>query len=104
MMPATTHVPPGRRICEATRSRPHHTIAGVAISNPDKVLFPDIGLTKRELCEYYEAIAPLMLPHVSGRPLTLVRCPTARVASASIRSTRRTRSPTWVDRIEVPGQ
>lgn len=47
-------------------------VAGVSISHPDRVLDPT-GLTKLELARYYEAIAERMLPHVSGRPLTLVR-------------------------------
>jgi bifunctional non-homologous end joining protein LigD len=50
-------------------------VAGVTLSNPDRVLYPDQGITKQELAAYYEAIAPLMLPHVAGRPLVLVRCP-----------------------------
>ena len=50
-------------------------VAGVAISNGDKVLYPEDGITKRTLARYYEAIGELMLPHVAGRPLTLVRCP-----------------------------
>ena len=52
-----------------------HRVAGVAISNGDKVLYPEDGITKRTLARYYEAIGELMLPHVAGRPLTLVRCP-----------------------------
>jgi bifunctional non-homologous end joining protein LigD len=50
-------------------------VVGVTLSNPDRVLYPDQGITKQELAAYYEAIAPLMLPHVAGRPLVLVRCP-----------------------------
>ena len=49
--------------------------AGVRITNPGKVLYPRQKLTKRDLLDYYEAIAPLMLPHLKGRPLSLVRCP-----------------------------
>jgi bifunctional non-homologous end joining protein LigD len=45
------------------------------LSNPDKVLYPDIGLTKAGLADYYDQVAEWMLPHVLGRPLTLVRCP-----------------------------
>ena len=45
------------------------------ITHPDKLLFPADGITKRELAAYYEAIAPLMLPHVRGRPVTLERFP-----------------------------
>jgi bifunctional non-homologous end joining protein LigD len=44
-------------------------------SHPDKVLFPKQNLTKQDLVAYYEQIAPWMLVHVAGRPLSLVRCP-----------------------------
>jgi bifunctional non-homologous end joining protein LigD len=54
------------------------TIAGVALTNPDRVLYPEQGITKQTLAAYYEAIAPLMLPHLAGRPLVLVRCPEGR--------------------------
>jgi len=45
------------------------------VTNPDRVFYPEDGYTKKDLVEYYEAAAPLMLPHLAGRPLTLVRCP-----------------------------
>lgn len=45
------------------------------LSNPDKVLFPRDGITKRDVWEYYTTIAPLILPHLAGRPLTLQRYP-----------------------------
>lgn len=51
------------------------TIAGVSLSHPDKVLFPDVGLTKRDLAEHYVRVAERMLPHVEDRLLSLVRCP-----------------------------
>ncbi|HEY4304875.1 MAG TPA: non-homologous end-joining DNA ligase [Gemmatimonadaceae bacterium] len=43
------------------------------ITHPEKVMFPDDGITKGELASYYADIAPLMLPHLSGRPLTMER-------------------------------
>jgi len=46
-----------------------------AISHPEKVLFPADGITKGELAAYYEAIAPLMVPHIDGRPVTMERFP-----------------------------
>jgi len=49
--------------------------AGVTLTHPNKVLVADAGLTKIALARYYEAIAPLMLPHLHGRPLMLLRCP-----------------------------
>ncbi len=55
-------------------------VAGVRLSNPDKVLFKPGGadvpeVTKLDLARYYEIVSPLMLPYLEGRPLTLVRCP-----------------------------
>ena len=51
------------------------TFDGVTLTNPDRVLFPDIGLTKLDLARYYETVAPYMLPYVVRRPISLVRCP-----------------------------
>ena len=53
-------------------------LEGVRLTSPDKVLYPEQGVTKRDLAEYYLAVAPVMLPHVARRPITLVRCPTGR--------------------------
>jgi bifunctional non-homologous end joining protein LigD len=54
-------------------------ILGVTISNPDKVLWPDAGdgrpVTKREFAEYLAAVGEWLLPHIAGRPCSLVRCP-----------------------------
>jgi bifunctional non-homologous end joining protein LigD len=50
-------------------------IAGIKLTHPDRILYPDQGVTKRELAHYYEAVADWILPHIEGRPLTLVRCP-----------------------------
>src|SRR6266702_6937444 len=47
----------------------------VKITRPDKVLLPDDRITKRDLINYYRRIAPWMLPHLRGRPLTLERFP-----------------------------
>src|SRR5215203_510046 len=50
-------------------------IAGVRFTNPEKVLYPEQAVTKRELAVYYSRIADWILPHIADRPLTLVRCP-----------------------------
>lgn len=50
----------------------------VVISSRNRVIFPDSGQTKGELADYYEAIAPLMLPFAAHRPISLVRCPQGR--------------------------
>jgi len=51
------------------------TVAGVTLSHPDRVLFPDQGFTKLALARYYEQVSTWLLPHLKDRPLTLVRCP-----------------------------
>jgi bifunctional non-homologous end joining protein LigD len=45
------------------------------LTHPDRILFPEEGLTKRDLAEYYESLAPWILPHVRDRLLSIVRCP-----------------------------
>ena len=50
-------------------------IAGVRLTHPDRLLWPDAGLTKQGLAEFYEEVADRLLPHVVERPLSLVRCP-----------------------------
>jgi bifunctional non-homologous end joining protein LigD len=47
----------------------------IRLTHPGKVLDPESQLTKQQLADYYWAIAPHMLPHIAGRPLSLVRCP-----------------------------
>jgi bifunctional non-homologous end joining protein LigD len=49
--------------------------AGITLTSPDKVLYPDLGVTKFDVARYYETVAPFMLPYVVNRPLSLVRCP-----------------------------
>jgi bifunctional non-homologous end joining protein LigD len=50
-------------------------VARVALSHPDKQLYPEAKLSKRDLAQYYESIADWILPHLRNRPLSLVRCP-----------------------------
>jgi bifunctional non-homologous end joining protein LigD len=52
-----------------------NAVAGIVVSNPDKKLYPEAKVTKRDLALYYAAVGDWMLPHVRGRPLTLLRCP-----------------------------
>jgi bifunctional non-homologous end joining protein LigD len=50
-------------------------VAGVRLTHPERVVFPDAGVTKEDCARYYERVAPVLLPHLADRPLTLVRCP-----------------------------
>jgi bifunctional non-homologous end joining protein LigD len=61
----------------------HSSVAGVRISHPDRLVFPDLGISKLQLARYYESIADWIMPHVRSRPLTLVHCPTG-VASPCV--------------------
>lgn len=45
------------------------------LTSPDKILFPEDGITKRALADYYENVMDWLLPEIQGRPLSLVRCP-----------------------------
>ena len=47
----------------------------VRLSSPERVLFPDVGITKQDLFEYYRAIAPVLVPHLRNRPFTMKRSP-----------------------------
>ena len=48
---------------------------GVRVTNPDKLIFPDLKITKQQVVDYYRAVAPALLPELVNRPLSLVRCP-----------------------------
>ena len=50
-------------------------VSGVALSNPDRVLYADQGMTKTDLARYYEDVAEWVMPHLAHRPLSIVRCP-----------------------------
>jgi bifunctional non-homologous end joining protein LigD len=72
------------------------------ITHPDKVLFPTDGITKGELASYYQSIAPLMLPHISGRPLTMERYPSGIGEKGFWQKDVSKGFPEWLERIEVP--
>lgn len=54
------------------------SLTHVAISNRDRVLFPESGITKGQLADYYQAVAEAMLPWTAERPISLIRCPQGR--------------------------
>ena len=74
----------------------------VVISHPEKILFPDDGITKGELAAYYEAIAPLMLPHIERRPVTMERFPQGIGKKGFIQKDVSKGFPAWLERAEVP--
>jgi bifunctional non-homologous end joining protein LigD len=72
------------------------------ITHPDKVLFPDDGITKGEIASYYEAIAPVMVPHIRARPVTMERYPAGIAKPGFIQKDVSKGFPAWLKRVEVP--
>jgi bifunctional non-homologous end joining protein LigD len=72
------------------------------ITHPEKVLFPDDGITKGELANYYEAMAPLILPHLRGRPVTMERYPAGIGEKGFWQKDVSKGFPEWLKRVEVP--
>lgn len=73
----------------------------VSITHPEKVLFPDDGITKRDLANYYEVIAPYMLPHIVGRPVTLERFHQGIGGKGIFQKNVVKGFPEWLERVEV---
>ncbi|MGL4314684.1 MAG: DNA ligase D [Sphingomonas sp.] len=63
---------------QVVRERPAPAPTSVKITHPDRVIFPEAGITKQQLADYYTAIAPYMLRWAAHRPISLVRCPQGR--------------------------
>ena len=74
----------------------------VTITHPEKVLFPDDGITKGDLAAYYEAIAPIMIPHMRGRPVTMERYPAGIGKKGFWQKSVVKGFPTWLQRVDVP--
>jgi len=73
----------------------------ITVTHPDKVVFPDDGITKGELVSYYERIAPRMLPFVRERPLHMNRFPDG-IGRFAIQQKRIPDSfPAWIHRTTV---
>jgi bifunctional non-homologous end joining protein LigD len=72
------------------------------ITHPEKVLFPDSGITKGELAAYYEAAAPWLLPHIEGRPVTMERYPAGIGRQGFWQKDVSRGFPEWLERVEVP--
>ena len=69
----------------------------LTLSNLDKVLYPETGFTKAQVVDYYVRIASTILPHLRGRPLTLVRYPDGVAGKSFFEKRRPTSAPEWVD-------
>ena len=74
----------------------------IKISHPDKILFPADGITKGELATYYEMVAPVMLPHLRRRPITMERYHQGISAPGFFQKDVVKGFPEWLERVEVP--
>jgi bifunctional non-homologous end joining protein LigD len=74
----------------------------VQLSHLDKVFFPDEGLRKGDLVDYYRMVAPRMLPYLRERPVVMGRYPDGVTGEAIIQKNVSRHFPDWVKRVEVP--
>jgi bifunctional non-homologous end joining protein LigD len=72
------------------------------ITHPEKVLFPDVGITKGELASYYARVAPVMLPHLRRRPITMERYHRGIGSPGFFQKDVSKGFPEWLERVEVP--
>jgi bifunctional non-homologous end joining protein LigD len=72
-----------------------------ALTHIDKVLYPELGITKGELAAYLHQVADRLLPHVTGRPLTLVRCPDGRHKQCFFQKHYKPGTPEGIERIPI---
>jgi bifunctional non-homologous end joining protein LigD len=72
------------------------------ITHPEKVLFPEDGITKGEMAAYYEAVAPVIVPHLRGRPVTMERYPSGIGSAGFMQKDVSKGFPPWLARVEVP--
>jgi len=77
-------------------------MSDVTITHPEKVMFPADGITKGELCAYYDLVAPLMLPHLTGRPVTLERFHKGIAEKGFFQKNVAKGAPEWLERVTVP--
>ena len=80
-------------------------IAGrqLTLSNLDKVLYPEAGFTKAEVIDYYHRVAPVMVPHLAGRALTLRRWPNGVDAKGFFEKRCPSHRPPWLPTAPGPG-
>ncbi len=75
----------------------------LSLSNLDKVLYPEVGFTKADVIDYYTRIAPVLLSHLRGRPLTLKRYPNGVEGKFFYEKQCPKHAPDWVRRVPVTG-
>jgi bifunctional non-homologous end joining protein LigD len=74
----------------------------IRLSNLEKVLYPQTGTTKGEVLDYYARVAPVLLPHLAGRPVTRIRWPHGVQAMSFFEKNAPAGTPSWVRTVRVP--
>jgi bifunctional non-homologous end joining protein LigD len=74
----------------------------LTVSNLDKVLFPEVGVTKAQVIDYYVRVAPVLLPHLAGRPVTFTRWPDGVDGQTFFEKNSARHAPEWVRRVRIP--
>src|ERR1700712_869635 len=74
----------------------------VGLSNLDKVLFPDVGFTKGEVIDYSPRVADVLLPHLAGRALTVIRFPNGIEGHSFFEKNAPKSKPDWVRTVTLP--
>ena len=76
-------------------------VGRVKLSNLDKVFFPEEGITKGDLIDYYRAVAPVLVPHLRDRPFTMRRYPDGAFGKAFFQKDAPSHTPEWIPRFRV---
>jgi bifunctional non-homologous end joining protein LigD len=86
---------------KTTKTPPDTAVGGVRISHPDRLIYPDLNISKIQLARYYEEIGDWIVPHVEGRPLTLVHCPAGVAAPCNFLKHAKAWGPSALRRVKI---
>jgi bifunctional non-homologous end joining protein LigD len=100
---APTSAPGVRVAARSAAANVPGSIAGIVLTNPDKVLYPEARITKSDLARFYERIGDWILPHFERRPLTLLRCPNGWDKPCFYQKNAEASVIDAIDRVKIPG-
>lgn len=81
--------------------RPESSVSGVRVSHPDRLIYPELGISKIEFARYFDRIGTWILPHVAGRPLTLLHCPAGTAAPCNFLKHAKAWGPSNLRRVAI---
>jgi bifunctional non-homologous end joining protein LigD len=90
-----------QRTTTARREARGPVVAGIRISHPERLIYPALKLSKLQLARYYDDIAKWILPHVKGRPLTLIHCPAGIAGPCAYMRHGKVWGPTALRRVRI---